>query len=193
MASVSVLDDEALENLMMETGDYVTFLAQHSHLTPADTPALTLPAKLSYLQDYVKFTPEWLPESHPQRCQGDHRQPSQGQCSYQSRNEGQGQADSSQSQTDEGQGRSFSESDSSPQKRTFSEQSFIHAHKAIVIPQQSAKSQSPAKTVSRLRQEMESKTKVKAVLPSQPATYHPLQELGAVATVASQKDWHQSK
>lgn len=59
---MSVLDDEQIESLMMETGEYVTFLAQHSDFNnAADPKSLPLPAKLSYLQViYVYFTQIYL-------------------------------------------------------------------------------------------------------------------------------------
>ncbi len=48
---MSVLDDEQIESLMMETGEYVTFLAQHTDFSAGtDAKAIVLPAKLSYLQ-----------------------------------------------------------------------------------------------------------------------------------------------
>ncbi len=51
MASCSVLDDEQIESLMMETGEYVQFLAQHTDNTgTTETKLPALPAKLSYLQ-----------------------------------------------------------------------------------------------------------------------------------------------
>jgi hypothetical protein len=61
VASMSVLDDEQIENLMMETGTYVSFLAKHAEAGPSPSTQ-TLPSKLSYLQDYVKFNAQWVDE-----------------------------------------------------------------------------------------------------------------------------------
>ncbi len=63
MASMSVMDDEQIENLMMETGSYVSFLAKHAEAEPGRSTQ-TLPSRLSYLQDYVKFQPEWVDEEN---------------------------------------------------------------------------------------------------------------------------------
>ncbi len=68
---MSVLDDDQIESLMMETGEYVTFLAQHSDFTNhghggADVKALPLPAKLSYLQ--VPSPLRLRPRPHRARC-----------------------------------------------------------------------------------------------------------------------------
>ena len=60
MASMSVLDDEQIESLMLETSDYVNFLSRHGNLEAEKFKSLTLPAKLSYLQNYMHFRPEFI-------------------------------------------------------------------------------------------------------------------------------------
>ena len=61
LASLSVLDDEQIESLMMETGEYITFLAKQTEECTSSSPSKrTLPVKLAYLQDYVKFDHEWV-------------------------------------------------------------------------------------------------------------------------------------
>lgn len=64
MASVSVLDDDQIENLMIETGDFVSFLAKHEEMDGEKVKSMTLPAKLSYLQSYISFKPEFVESNH---------------------------------------------------------------------------------------------------------------------------------
>ena len=59
MASVSVLDDDQIESLMLETGDFVNFLATQDEHEAEKIKSMTLPAKLSYLSNYMSFKPEF--------------------------------------------------------------------------------------------------------------------------------------
>ena len=60
MASVSVLDDDQIESLMLETGDFVNFLSRQDEGEVERIKSMTLPAKLSYLQSYMHFRPEFI-------------------------------------------------------------------------------------------------------------------------------------
>ena len=61
-ASANMLDDEQIESLMLETADYQKFLAKMDALESDRFKQMSLPAKLSYLKNYVKFEPIWVDE-----------------------------------------------------------------------------------------------------------------------------------
>ena len=190
MASVSVLDDEAIENLMMETGDYVHFLAQHSEICPQEgaSKVLTLPAKLSYLQEYVKFNPEWVEKQ--ERLQESKRKGSQQSDDL---NHGCHANQHGQGHSNGAYNRSLSEGDAStrsPTKRTL-------MSKAIVIPSPTSAAKTHVRVHPPNPHEKDkptpltpSKQKAKSVLPASPAAFHPLLEQSqGVATAASKTDW----
>ena len=57
-----MLDDEQIESLMLETADYQKFLAEMDTSESDRFKQMSLPAKLSYLKNYVKFEPIWVDE-----------------------------------------------------------------------------------------------------------------------------------
>ena len=60
MASVSMLDDEQVESLMVETGEYLTFLTRLDEQEKAQWSQMSLPSRLAYLETYMKSRPEWV-------------------------------------------------------------------------------------------------------------------------------------
>lgn len=58
--NANVLSDEQIESLMLETGDYKKTLEKMNPAELGQFKGLELPAKLSYLQDYVNFDPIWI-------------------------------------------------------------------------------------------------------------------------------------
>jgi len=61
-ASLVVLDDEQIESMMCETGEYRRFIESMDSESSARYNKLSLPAKLGYLKDYVSFDPIWASE-----------------------------------------------------------------------------------------------------------------------------------
>ncbi len=59
-ASASMLDDDQIESLMMETGEYSRFLEQLDEREAKKWKRRSLPAKLGYLEGHMTFDPVWL-------------------------------------------------------------------------------------------------------------------------------------
>lgn len=58
--NANVLSDEQIESLMLEPADYKKTLESMNPAELGQFKGLELPAKLNYLQDYVKFDPIWI-------------------------------------------------------------------------------------------------------------------------------------
>jgi hypothetical protein len=61
LASASVLDDDQIQNLMMEgsAADYSKFISRLDAKASSKFKRMSLPIKLSYLENYMNFKPVW--------------------------------------------------------------------------------------------------------------------------------------